>query len=112
MSSRIRNIKPKKEKQNKKKGKDEGEKKSDEKSKKQLILDSEASQRIRAIVRRVSHGIQRRRVGRGFSIEEIKEAGLTLEQAKKLKIYIDTRRKTSHPENISSLRSLSTQVNS
>jgi len=37
------------------------------------------------------HGI---REGRGFSLEEIKRAGLTLHQAKTLEIPIDKRRKT------------------
>lgn len=40
------------------------------------------------------------REGRGFSLKEIKEAGLTISIAKKLNIPIDRRRKSSHKENV------------
>jgi large subunit ribosomal protein L13e len=47
-----------------------------------------------------------KRVGRGFSVNELKEAGLSLDEAKKLGIYIDKRRKTAHPWNIEYLKKL------
>jgi len=46
----------------------------------------------------------RPRKGRGFSIKEIREAGLTLQEAKKLGVPIDKRRGTSHPQNVHFLK--------
>lgn len=48
------------------------------------------------------------RCGRGFSINELKEAGVTLEQIRKLKIRIDRRRKSKWPENVDRLKKLPT----
>ena len=47
---------------------------------------------------------QQVREGRGFSLEEIKRAGLTLSEAKILELPIDKRRKTTHPKNIQTLK--------
>ncbi|MFQ6064694.1 MAG: ribosomal protein L13e [Candidatus Bathyarchaeia archaeon] len=47
------------------------------------------------------HGI---REGRGFSLEEINRAGLTLDETKMLKIPIDKRRTTAHLNNIQTLK--------
>lgn len=47
------------------------------------------------------HGI---REGRGFSLEEIQRAGLTLHGAKMLEIPIDNRRKTAHIKNVETLK--------
>ncbi len=44
------------------------------------------------------------RSGRGFSLGEIKGAGLTPHDAKRLKVVIDKRRKTAHPQNIQTLK--------
>jgi len=44
------------------------------------------------------------RKGRGFSLGELREAGLTPEKARKLGIYVDKRRKTVHPWNVEALR--------
>ena len=44
------------------------------------------------------------RSGRGFSLIEIKEAGLTPNDAKRLKTVIDKRRKTVHPQNVQALK--------
>jgi large subunit ribosomal protein L13e len=44
------------------------------------------------------------RSGRGFSLKEIKEAGLTPHDAKRLKLIIDKRRNTAHPQNIQTLK--------
>ncbi|MEM4733221.1 MAG: ribosomal protein L13e [Candidatus Bathyarchaeia archaeon] len=45
----------------------------------------------------------RQRSGRGFSIEELKKAGLNVAEAKKLEIPIDKRRKTAHEHNVNVL---------
>lgn len=45
------------------------------------------------------------RAGRGFSPDELKEAGLTNADARTLKIPVDRKRKTSHEENIEALKS-------
>ncbi|NIR86898.1 50S ribosomal protein L13e [Candidatus Bathyarchaeota archaeon] len=44
------------------------------------------------------------REGRGFSRDELKEAGVHLKQALKLGIPIDLRRKTKHKENVKRLK--------
>jgi len=46
------------------------------------------------------------RLGRGFSLLELKEAGLSLQKAKKLDIPIDKRRKSVYKENIEALKKL------
>jgi ribosomal protein L13E len=45
------------------------------------------------------------RPGKGFSPDELKEAGLTTGDARKLKVPVDRKRKTSHEENITALKS-------
>jgi len=46
----------------------------------------------------------RPRRGRGFSLEELRAAGLTPPEAKRLGIYVDRRRGTAYPENIGVLK--------
>jgi ribosomal protein L13E len=46
----------------------------------------------------------RHRSGKGFSVEEIKKAGLDQSEAKKMKIPVDKRRKTAHDANILELK--------
>lgn len=46
----------------------------------------------------------KQRVGKGFSIEELKKADLNKMDAKKLEIRVDPRRKTAHDANISKLK--------
>ncbi|MEM1575249.1 MAG: ribosomal protein L13e [Nitrososphaerota archaeon] len=51
-------------------------------------------------------GKRKKRIGRGFSINELKEAGITIDEARKIGIYIDYRRKSKHEENIKKLKEL------
>ena len=46
----------------------------------------------------------KQRPGRGFSPDEIKEAGLNAADAKKIGFRIDRKRKTSHEENVNTLK--------
>ncbi len=49
------------------------------------------------------------RKGRGFSLRELKEAGLSLADARKLNIAVDRRRRSMHPENVEVLRKIVTK---
>lgn len=49
-------------------------------------------------------GSNRMRKGRGFSLGELKEAGLSLEKAKAMNIPVDKRRKSVHKENVELLK--------
>lgn len=42
----------------------------------------------------------KQRCGKGFSREELKKAGLSFKEALKLGIPVDSRRRTSHKENV------------
>ncbi|MFW9962601.1 MAG: ribosomal protein L13e [Candidatus Sifarchaeia archaeon] len=42
--------------------------------------------------------------GRGFSIEETVQAGLTITEARRMGLIVDKRRKTVHPENVDALK--------
>ncbi len=46
------------------------------------------------------------REGRGFSLNELKQAGLTIFDAKRIGIYLDKRRKTVHNENVEYLKTI------
>lgn len=46
----------------------------------------------------------RPRRGRGFSKEETYQAGLTIEDARKMGLIVDLRRKTVYPENVEALK--------
>ncbi|MBS7640197.1 MAG: ribosomal protein L13e [Candidatus Bathyarchaeia archaeon] len=52
----------------------------------------------------------KRRVGKGFSRGELKAVSLTIEEALKLNIPVDERRKTAHEENIETLRKHLSQI--
>jgi ribosomal protein L13E len=47
----------------------------------------------------------KRRLGKGFSPDELKEAGLTIADARKMRIPVDWKRKSSHEDNVASLKS-------
>nr|KJR73548.1 MAG: 50S ribosomal protein L13 [Thermoproteus sp. AZ2] len=49
-------------------------------------------------------GVGGLRPGRGFSRGEVEAVGLNVEQARLLGIYVDTRRRSAHEENIKALR--------
>ena len=46
----------------------------------------------------------KQRSGRGFSLEELKKAGLNKAEAKRLKIPVDKRRKTAHDQNVEAVK--------
>jgi len=46
----------------------------------------------------------KQRCGKGFSVEELKKAGLSLREALKFGILVDSRRKTAHGENIEAVK--------
>jgi len=46
----------------------------------------------------------KQRQGKGFSPDELKEAGLNTAEARTLKIPVDRKRKSSHEENIEALK--------
>ena len=46
----------------------------------------------------------KRRQGKGFSPDEIKEAGINAGDARQMKIPVDRKRRTSHEDNIEALK--------
>lgn len=46
------------------------------------------------------------REGRGFSLNELKQAGLTIFDAKRIGIYLDLRRKSAHAQNVEYLKTI------
>jgi len=48
----------------------------------------------------------KQRLGKGFSLDELKKVGLKPKQALKLGIPVDTRRRTVHEENVEKLKKL------
>jgi len=46
----------------------------------------------------------KQRSGRGFSPDEVKKAGLTEADARKMQLPVDARRKTAHEENIEAVK--------
>ncbi len=46
----------------------------------------------------------KRRQGKGFSLTELKKAGLTKQDARKIGIPLDVKRKSEHEENITTLK--------
>jgi large subunit ribosomal protein L13e len=52
---------------------------------------------------------ERQRVGRGFSREELKKAGLNLQEARRIELPIDFRRRTAHDENVEAVKTYAAQ---
>ncbi len=52
----------------------------------------------------------KQRSGRGFSLEELAKAGLTLAEAKRLEVPVDKRRTTFHDWNVKVLRAYAEKV--
>jgi len=50
----------------------------------------------------------RPREGRGFSLKELEEAGVSLAVARRLKIPVDRRRRSSHKENVEKIKEICT----
>lgn len=46
----------------------------------------------------------KQRSGRGFSLDEVKKAGLTEADARKMQLPVDIRRRTAHEENIEAVK--------
>jgi hypothetical protein len=46
----------------------------------------------------------RPRRGRGFSNDEVSQAGLTIDEARRMGLIVDIKRKTVHPENVAALK--------
>lgn len=57
-----------------------------------------------AIVVRRHNMLVKQRVGKGFSVSELKAVGLSVEQARRLKLRVDERRSTAHQRNIKALQ--------
>jgi ribosomal protein L13E len=47
---------------------------------------------------------KRQRRGRGFSREELKKAGVNLQEARLIELPIDMRRRTAHDENVEAVK--------
>ena len=47
---------------------------------------------------------ERQKVGRGFSREELKKAGVNLQEARTIELPIDMRRRTAHVENVEAIK--------
>jgi large subunit ribosomal protein L13e len=45
-----------------------------------------------------------KRNGKGFSLEELKKAGLNPAKAKRLELPVDKRRKTAHDQNVEAIK--------
>ncbi|MEM3832017.1 MAG: ribosomal protein L13e [Thermoprotei archaeon] len=70
----------------------------------QLMTEAPKPIVLTPLVWKGKYNIARQRIGRGFSIGELKEAGISKEQAMLLGVYIDVRRKSVYKENIDALK--------
>jgi len=70
----------------------------------QSIVESPKPIVLAPLIRRGKYSIAKPRDGKGFSLGELKEAGIPKDQAKILGIYIDERRRSVHKENVELLR--------
>jgi len=57
-----------------------------------------------ALVARRIRGVVRFREGRGFSLGELKECGLTVSEVRKKGLRVDELRRTKHEENVKALK--------
>ncbi len=64
-----------------------------------------------AIVIRMVRGKHIRRKGRGFSPDELKQAGILRSAAVTLSVMLDPRRSTAYPENVQTLKALANESN-
>jgi hypothetical protein len=55
------------------------------------------------LVPRFVHGAHKLRKARGFSLGELKQAGVLKSQARSMGIRVDERRSTIHPQNVTAL---------
>ena len=58
---------------------------------------------------RVFKAREKKRDGKGYSREELKKAGTSMNEALKLRIPLDPRRKTAHEENIEAVKTFIAQ---
>jgi len=61
---------------------------------------------IPVVRRKLRDGRIIEREGKGFSLNELREARITIDQAKRLGIYIDRRRRSCRRENVEALKML------
>lgn len=59
---------------------------------------------VKPIVKRKHEDVVKVRVGRGFSVDELRKVGLSVREARKNGLYIDKRRKSIHEVNIELLK--------
>ena len=62
-----------------------------------------------AVVVRMVGGKHKTRKSRGFSLSELKQAGIPLSHAVSLGIMTDVRRSTTHPQNVETLKALTAE---
>ena|GEM_PF-334360 len=76
----------------------------------ELVMEVVNVEKPKPIIYKPATGKMEVRIGRGFSIGELKEVGLSEKEARKLGIYVDRRRKSIHNENIEILRKFLEEV--
>jgi large subunit ribosomal protein L13e len=59
---------------------------------------------MKTVKAKVFKDVGKQRFGRGFSRDELKKAGTSLTEAVKLGVLVDSRRKTSHDENVEAVK--------
>ena len=97
-------------KTNKKVPKTKTNNKSEEgKVKRKRIPQITIGKNIKSLVIYSKHGRRSMREGRGFSLLELMQAGLTVNQARAAKIRIDLRRKTVHEQNVKALKEVASK---
>jgi ribosomal protein L13E len=52
---------------------------------------------------------EKQRMGKGFSREEVKKAGLNLQEARRIELPIDFRRRTAHDGNVEAVKAYAAQ---